>query len=122
MSHKAGFTLIEAARGAGGHQCPRNDRDPAQHGHLFGNTYAGTDLTTLKNFGFRQSANLDDAIGTVNQDRILADRELDRRHGYLDLRLHDGSDCGGKLIRHAALDFVQRKASAFMPSWESYAC
>jgi prepilin-type N-terminal cleavage/methylation domain-containing protein len=31
------------------------------------NTYAGTDLTTLKSFGFRQSSGVDDVIATANQ-------------------------------------------------------
>jgi prepilin-type N-terminal cleavage/methylation domain-containing protein len=32
-----------------------------------GGSYAGADLTALKNFGFRQSPNVDDVIGTANQ-------------------------------------------------------
>jgi prepilin-type N-terminal cleavage/methylation domain-containing protein len=32
-----------------------------------GNGYTGADLSTLRSFGFRQSANVDDEIATANQ-------------------------------------------------------
>jgi prepilin-type N-terminal cleavage/methylation domain-containing protein len=88
MSHKAGFTLIEllvvvaiigalaaiaipqyAAYKAGGNDAKaksdlHNMATALEAYYTSTNTYAGTNLNTLKTFGFRQSAGVNDDVGS----------------------------------------------------------
>ena len=91
MSHKGGFTILEllvvsgiigvlasiaipqyAAYKAGAADAKakadlHNMATAFEAYYTAGNSYAGADLTVLKSFGFRQSANVDDVIVTANQ-------------------------------------------------------
>jgi type IV pilus assembly protein PilA len=91
VSHKAGLTLIEllavlgiigllsaiavpqyAIYKAGGNDARakadlHNMATALEAYYTSMNTYAGTDLNTLKNFGFRQSSGVDASIVTANQ-------------------------------------------------------